>query len=75
VFGNHLSLVPSVFLDDYGPVAKFLVDATKYLEKHITVEGLFRKSGSVARQKELRVGYFYFEYSAFIAFQFFLGSI
>ena len=24
VFGNYLSLVPSVFLDDYGPVAKYV---------------------------------------------------
>jgi len=32
-----------------------LVDALEYLNSHVKVEGLFRKSGSVGRQKVLRV--------------------
>ena len=34
---------------------RFLVEATAVLEKHLELEGIFRKSGSVARQKELKV--------------------
>ena len=34
---------------------RFLIQATQILDKHIDIEGLFRKSGSVARQKELKV--------------------
>ena len=34
---------------------RFLVDALEYLNDHVKVEGLFRKSGSVGRQKVLRV--------------------
>ncbi len=34
---------------------RFLVEAAALLETHIDTEGLFRKSGSVARQKELKV--------------------
>lgn len=34
---------------------RFLVEATAVLEKHLDMEGIFRKSGSVARQKELKV--------------------
>lgn len=33
----------------------FLVDTFEYLNNHFKVEGLFRKSGSVGRQKVLRV--------------------
>jgi len=36
-------------------VIRFLIQATQVLDKHIDIEGLFRKSGSVARQKELKV--------------------
>ena len=35
---------------------RFLVEATRLIERHADTEGLFRKSGSVARQKELKVG-------------------
>ena len=31
------------------------MEATAVLEKHLELEGIFRKSGSVARQKELKV--------------------
>ena len=34
---------------------RFLVEATQVIERHVGTEGLFRKSGSLARQKELRV--------------------
>ena len=34
---------------------RFLVDATKVVENQITIEGIFRKAGSIARQKELKV--------------------
>ncbi len=34
---------------------RFLVEATSVLEQHLEMEGIFRKSGSVARQKELKV--------------------
>ena len=34
---------------------RFLYEASVILEKHADTEGLFRKSGSVARQKELKV--------------------
>ena len=33
----------------------FLIDTLEEIEKHILTEGLFRKSGSAARQKELKV--------------------
>lgn len=35
--------------------SRFLVDVCKYLEIHADTEGLFRKSGSVVRQKLLKV--------------------
>ncbi len=34
----------------------FLIDTLEQIEKNIAVEGLFRKPGSAARLKELRVG-------------------
>ena len=34
---------------------RFLVTAIQLLDKHLDTEGLFRKAGSVTRQKELRV--------------------
>lgn len=36
-------------------VGRFFVEAVKFLEKHLSREGIFRKAGSVARQKALRV--------------------
>ena len=35
---------------------RVFVQAVKYLEANTKCEGLFRKAGSVARQKSLRVG-------------------
>ena len=35
---------------------RFLVEATECLENHLGSEGLFRKSGSSVRQKQLKVG-------------------
>ena len=34
---------------------RFLVEAVQFLEQHTTMHGLFRKAGSVARQKMLKV--------------------
>lgn len=34
---------------------RFLVEAVTFLEPHLKTEGLFRKSGSLARQKTIRV--------------------
>ncbi|KAL8622847.1 hypothetical protein ACOMHN_026968 [Nucella lapillus] len=54
IFGNYLSMVPSTYISDCGFVPKFLVEAAEILEKNSDVEGIFRKSGSVTRQKELK---------------------
>ena len=35
------------------------MDAFAVLEKHIDMEGIFRKSGSVTRQKDIKVGILY----------------
>lgn len=37
---------------------RFLAESLEYLSQHLKVEGLFRKSGSVGRQKVLRVSCF-----------------
>lgn len=39
----------------FHPFCSFLVDACMKLLAHVETEGLFRKSGSVVRLKELRV--------------------
>jgi len=56
VFGVPLEKVASknVNTDEYNSVPIFLYDSFEFLRKHLTVEGLFRKSGSVGRQKMLR---------------------
>ena len=36
-------------------VLRFLVDSANFLQQHISAEGLFRKAGSVQRQKVLKV--------------------
>lgn len=36
-------------------VPKFLADAVEFLEGYLTVEGLFRKAGSLTRQREMKV--------------------
>ena len=34
---------------------KFIANSLLYLEEYVSTEGLFRKSGSVARQRQIRV--------------------
>ncbi|XP_062601374.1 rho GTPase-activating protein 11A-like isoform X2 [Saccostrea cucullata] len=54
IFGNFLSLVPCVYIADCGYVPKLLVDAASLIHENIEQEGLFRKSGAVSRQKQLK---------------------
>ncbi|XP_047248847.1 rho GTPase-activating protein 11A isoform X6 [Girardinichthys multiradiatus] len=53
VFGVPLDSLPYYNME-YGSVPSFLVDACMKLLAHVETEGLFRKSGSVVRLKELR---------------------
>jgi len=55
-FGVQLDKVPSKNIkdDQYFTIPLFLFDAFNYLNNHLNVEGLFRKSGSTGRQKILR---------------------
>ncbi|XP_069805561.1 rho GTPase-activating protein 11A isoform X2 [Dendropsophus ebraccatus] len=54
VFGVPLHTLPHVNIPVYGNIPSFLVVVCKYLEDHVHTEGLFRKSGSVVRQKHLK---------------------
>lgn len=56
LFGVPLGKIPSKSIkdDQYFSVPMFLIDAFEYLNEHVKVEGLFRKSGSVGRQRMLR---------------------
>lgn len=55
IFGVAIEEQPMVLSQDSGLlVPRFLHMATAYLSQHSSTEGLFRKSGSVARQRELR---------------------
>ncbi|CAH2328323.1 rho GTPase-activating 11A isoform X1 [Pelobates cultripes] len=54
VFGTALHALPQIHVQDYGTIPNFLVDVCNYLELHAHTEGLFRKSGSVMRQKLLK---------------------
>ncbi|XP_044128072.1 rho GTPase-activating protein 11A-like isoform X1 [Bufo gargarizans] len=54
IFGAPLHTLPQLNIPAYGNIPAFLVGACKYLEDHVQTEGLFRKSGSVARQKLLK---------------------
>ncbi|KAL4656463.1 rho GTPase-activating protein 11A [Arapaima gigas] len=54
VFGVPLENLEECTTVEYGTVPCFLVDACMSLKEHIHTEGLFRKSGSVIRQKALR---------------------
>ncbi|XP_053331453.1 rho GTPase-activating protein 11A isoform X2 [Spea bombifrons] len=54
VFGMPLHTLPQLYVEDYGNVPVFLVDVCRYLKQHVHTEGLFRKSGSVVRQKQLK---------------------
>ncbi|XP_046351286.2 uncharacterized protein LOC124131838 [Haliotis rufescens] len=54
IFGNYLAHVPCEYVTDCGYVPKFLVDSAEHIKIHFKTEGIFRKSGSVSRQKELK---------------------
>ncbi|CAI9573163.1 unnamed protein product [Staurois parvus] len=54
IFGAPILSLPQLFIPEYGSIPTFLVDVCKYLESHAHTEGLFRKSGSVVRQKLLK---------------------
>eukprot|EP00794_Sanderia_malayensis_P017573 gene17573-19325_t len=56
VFGVGLEKLPTVNIGDdcYCPIPKFLVEAVNFLKPHLKTEGLFRKSGSLARQRTIR---------------------
>ncbi|KAF6028006.1 hypothetical protein EB796_013691 [Bugula neritina] len=53
VFGVPLSSMDSIEDPNIGHVPKFLANIRQYLSAHLDKEGLFRKTGSVARQKDL----------------------
>ena len=60
IFGVALADIEErddVLLDDHiaCDVPHFLAECLSYLEEYVTVEGLFRKAGSVARQKDIKV--------------------
>ncbi|KAG7466324.1 hypothetical protein MATL_G00163890 [Megalops atlanticus] len=55
VFGVPLDNLPQCNVAEYGTIPCFLVDACTSLMEHVHTEGLFRKSGSVARMKTLKV--------------------
>ncbi|XP_041351525.1 uncharacterized protein LOC121370398 [Gigantopelta aegis] len=54
IFGNFLAHVPCEYISGCGYVPKFLVDAADHIKKNVDLEGIFRKSGVVSRQKELK---------------------
>ncbi|KAK3093419.1 hypothetical protein FSP39_015445 [Pinctada imbricata] len=54
IFGNYLSSVPHVYVEQCGYVPKFLVDASEVIRQNIEQEGLFRVTGAVSRQKQLK---------------------
>ncbi|KAM5129798.1 rho GTPase-activating protein 11A-like [Mantella aurantiaca] len=54
VFGVSIYSLPYLSIPEYGNIPLFLADVCKYLESHAHTEGLFRKSGSVVRQKLLK---------------------
>lgn len=51
-FKNYLGYVPCYYLEPFGHVPSFLVRAAAIIEQNIFVEGIFRKSGSLSRQKK-----------------------
>ncbi|MBN3326222.1 RHGBA protein, partial [Atractosteus spatula] len=54
IFGVPLEFLPQCSVAEYGTVPRFLVDACENLLRNVDTEGLFRKSGSVVRLKELK---------------------
>ncbi|XP_069763611.1 uncharacterized protein [Narcine bancroftii] len=56
VFGNSLCVLPQCTLPDgSGTIPRFLMEACSYLSQHLETEGIFRKSGSLLRMKNLKV--------------------
>ncbi|XP_028839841.1 rho GTPase-activating protein 22-like isoform X1 [Denticeps clupeoides] len=54
-FGRDLSLLPQRQVAEVGgSVPQFLVEACEFLSNHLHTEGLFRKTGSLARIRALR---------------------
>ena len=44
------------FIEYFSQICfRFLVDSASSLQQHLATEGLFRKSGSIQRQKILKV--------------------
>ncbi|XP_075283492.1 rho GTPase-activating protein 11A isoform X2 [Opisthocomus hoazin] len=54
IFGISFHALPQSLVPEYGYIPSFLVDTCEYLEEHVHTEGLFRKSGSLARLKALK---------------------
>ncbi|XP_062322856.1 inactive Rho GTPase-activating protein 11B-like isoform X2 [Osmerus eperlanus] len=54
VFGVSLECLPQCSIAEDIIVPRFLVDACMHLSEHVCTVGLFRKSGSVLRQRALR---------------------
>ncbi|XP_067830910.1 rho GTPase-activating protein 11A-like [Heptranchias perlo] len=55
VFGNPLHVVPQYSLPNgCGTVPRFLVEACSFLNQHLQTEGIFRKSGSAFRMRNLK---------------------
>ncbi|XP_028847577.1 rho GTPase-activating protein 11B-like [Denticeps clupeoides] len=54
LFGTALDALQHCVVQDYGSVPCFLLDACTSLLEHVQTEGIFRKSGSVARIKALQ---------------------
>nr|XP_033808289.1 rho GTPase-activating protein 11A [Geotrypetes seraphini] len=53
-FGTPLYALPKSYVQEYGNIPIFLIEACKHLEEHVEIEGLFRKSGSIVRLKALK---------------------
>ncbi|XP_078389224.1 rho GTPase-activating protein 11A-like [Cetorhinus maximus] len=55
VFGIPLQVLPQYPLPDAnGTIPRFLVEACSFLSQHLQTEGIFRKSGSASRMKNLK---------------------
>ncbi|XP_062916090.1 uncharacterized protein LOC134352665 isoform X2 [Mobula hypostoma] len=56
VFGNSLQALPQCRLPDgSGTIPRFLMEACTFLSQHLETEGIFRKPGSAARMRNLKV--------------------
>ncbi|XP_043939392.1 uncharacterized protein LOC122811525 [Protopterus annectens] len=54
LFGTPLYALPLCSVSENEVIPQFLVDACEFLSRHLCIEGLFRKSGSVVRVKDLK---------------------